>query len=82
MLNSNDINYSVSAACLYKMCDDRRVKCYKCIFVILELVLIVKSPALYPASGCGILNLNQAIQSLDSQEKEMRDVRQLSRVLE
>ena len=42
------------------MCDDRRVKCYKCIFVILELVLIVKSPAL--VSGCGILNLNQAIQ--------------------
>ena len=45
MLNSNDINYSVSAACLYRMCDDRVVKCYKCIFVSLELVLIVKSPA-------------------------------------
>lgn len=64
MLNSTDINYSVSAACLYKMCDDRRVKCYKCIFVILELVLIVKSPALVPTSGCGILNSNQTIQSL------------------
>ena len=53
------------------MCDDRRVKCYKCIFVILELVLIVKSPA--PVSGCGILNLNQAIQ------REMGDGRQLSK---
>ena len=53
------------------MCDDRRVKCYKCIFVILELVLIVKSPAL--VSGCGILNLNQAIQ------REMGDGRQLSK---
>ena len=51
MLNSNDINYTVSAACLYKMCDDRVVKWYKCIFVTLELVLIVNPPHWTPAGG-------------------------------
>ena len=73
MLNSNDINCSVSAACLYKMCDDRRVKCYKCIFVILELVLIVKFPALVP--GQRVRNFKLKSGHSESQLSRERDER-------